>query len=63
MCRAMAIVLAAVMPLFLEVIADLTLGQLAFFKALLPMLLHDHGRLTAMALNLLVAEYLLRQKA
>jgi len=63
MCRAMAIVLAAVTPLFLDVIATFTLGQLAFFKALLPMLLHDYGRLTAMALNLLVAEYLLRQKA
>lgn len=63
MCRATAIVLAAVTPLFLEVVAAFTLGQLAFFKALLPSLLHDYGRLAAMALNLLVAEYLLRQKA
>lgn len=63
MCRAMAIVLAAVTPLFLEVIAAFTLGQLAFFKVLLPELMHDYGRIAAMALNLLVEEYLLSQKA
>jgi uncharacterized membrane protein len=63
MYRAMAIVLAAVTPLFLGVIADLTLGQLVLFKTLLPSLMHDYGRLAGMLLNLLVAQWLLRQKA
>lgn len=62
MYRAVAIALASVTPLFLEVIADISLGQLAMFKPVLPSLLHDYDRLVAVGLNLLIVQWLLRQQ-
>lgn len=61
MYRAVAIALGAVTPLFLEVIATISLGQFAVFKPVLPSLLHDYDRLVAIGLNLLIARWLLRR--
>ncbi|RVU31964.1 DUF2306 domain-containing protein [Rheinheimera riviphila] len=60
-CRAVAITLAALTPLFIEVVADLTLGQMVAIKPLLAPFFYDYGRLLGMGLNLLVAECLLRK--
>jgi len=62
MCRAVAMTLAAVTPLFIEVIAQLTLGQVVALKPWLAPFFHDYGRLLGMGLNLLLVEWLLRSK-
>jgi len=62
MCRAVAMTLAAVTPLFVEVIAELTLGQGAAFKPWLAPFFHDYSRWLGIGLNLLIAELLLRKK-
>lgn len=61
MYRAVAISLAAVTPLFIEVVAVLTLGQIEAFKPFLAQLLHDYGRLIALCFNLLIAQLLLQK--
>ncbi len=60
MYRAVAITLAAVTPLFIEQVAELTLGQLALFKPLLTPFFHDYSRFLGMLVNLFVAQWLLR---
>ncbi|WP_082971544.1 DUF2306 domain-containing protein [Rheinheimera sp. SA_1] len=62
MCRAVAVTLAALTPLFIEVVADLTLGQVAAIKPLLAPFFYDYGRWLGIGLNLLLAECLLRNK-
>lgn len=62
MYRAVAISLAVVTPLFIEVLAVLTLGQVETLKPFLAQLLHDYDRLIGLATNLLVAEWLIRTK-
>lgn len=61
MCRAVAITLAAVTPLFVEVIAELTFGQVAALKPWLEPFFHDYSRLLGIAGNLLIAEWLLNK--
>ncbi len=60
MYRAVAITLAVVTPLFIQAIAELTLGQLALFKPLLAPFFYDYSRLLGMLVNLLVAQWLLQ---
>ncbi len=60
MYRAVAITLAAVTPLFIEAVAELTLGQFALFKPLLTPFFYDYSRFLGMVINLLVAQWLLR---
>lgn len=62
MCRAVAMTLAAVTPLFVEVIAELTFGQVAALKPWLVPFFHDYSRWLGIGLNLLIAEWLLRKK-
>lgn len=62
MYRAVAVSLSVVTPLFLEVVAVLTIGQVEAFKPFLVQFLHDYGRLIALCINLLIAELLLRKK-
>lgn len=62
MCRAVAITLAALTPLFIKLVADLTLGQVAVIKPLLAPFFHDYDRLLGISLNLLITEWLLRKK-
>jgi len=62
MYRAVAVSLAVVTPLFIEILAALTLGQAETFRPLLAQLLHDYDRLTGLAINLLIAEWLIRTK-
>ena len=62
MYRAVAISLAVVTPLLIEVLAALTLGQVETFRPLLVQLFHDYDRLIGLAINLLIAEWLLRTK-
>lgn len=61
MCRAVAITLAAVTPLFVEAIAELTFGQVAALKPWLAPFFHDYSRLLGIAGNLLIAEWLLNK--
>jgi hypothetical protein len=63
MYRAVAITLAAVTPLFIEAVAELTLGQLALFKPLLTPFFYDYSRFLGMVINLLVAQWLLQLPA
>lgn len=63
MCRAVAMTLAAVTPLFVQVIAELTVGQVAALKPWLAPFFHDYGRLLGIGLNLLLVEWLLHRKA
>lgn len=60
MYRAVAITLAVVTPLFIEALAELTLGQLALFKPLLTPFFYDYSRFLGMLVNLFVAQWLLR---
>ncbi|MEX0738585.1 MAG: DUF2306 domain-containing protein [Pseudohongiella sp.] len=60
MYRAVAITLAVVTPLFIEILAVLTLGQVDTLGPLLAQLLHDYDRLIGLGANLLVAEWLIR---
>lgn len=62
MYRAVAITLAVVTPLFVEILAVLTLGQVDTLRPFLAQLLHDYDRLIGLAINLLVAEWLIRTK-
>jgi hypothetical protein len=62
MFRAVAITLAVVTPLFIEVLATLTLGQVAAFKPWLAPFLHDYDRLVGLCVNLLIVQRLLREK-
>lgn len=62
MCRAVAMTLAVVTPLFVEVIAELTLGQVAAVKPWLAPFFHDYGRLLGIGLNLWIVEGLLKDK-
>ncbi len=60
MYRAVAITLAAVTPLFIEAMAELTLGQFALFKPLLTPFFYDYSRFLGIVINLWVAQWLLR---
>lgn len=62
MCRAVAITLAALTPLFIKLIADLTLGQIGAIQPLLTPFFHDYDRLLGIGLNLLLVQWLLREK-
>ena len=62
MCRAVAITLATITPLFIEVMVGLSLGQIAAIKPSLAVFFHDYGRLLGISLNLLIGEWLMRQK-
>ncbi len=62
MCRAVAITLAALTPLFIKLAADLTLGQISAIQPLLTPFFHDYDRLLGIGLNLLLVEWLLRKK-
>lgn len=59
--RALAITLGAVTYLFVEVAVSLTLGQIDGLKPFLANLLHDYGRITAIIINLVIAELLVKQ--
>lgn len=59
--RAMAITLGAITYLFVEVVFSLTLGQIEGVKPMMAELLHDYGRITAVVINLVIAEYLIKQ--
>lgn len=59
--RAMAITLGAITYLFVEVVFGLTLGQIQGLKPMLADLLHNYGRVTAVVINLVVAEHLIKQ--
>lgn len=61
MCRAVAMTLAAVTPLFVEAIAELPLGQVSGIQPWLAPFFHDYGRLLGMAGNLLVVEWWLKK--
>lgn len=63
MYRAVAITLAVVTPLFIEAMAELTIGQLALFKPFLTPFFHDYSRLLGILVNLLVAQWLLQVPA
>lgn len=60
MYRAVAITLAVVTPLFIEVLAVFTLGQVETFRPFLAQLLHDYDRLIGLVINLVIAEWLIR---
>ncbi|MBU0912041.1 MAG: DUF2306 domain-containing protein [Gammaproteobacteria bacterium] len=62
MYRSVAVSLAVVTPLFIEIVAVLTIGQVEAFKPFLVQFLHDYDRLIALCINLLIAELLLRKK-
>ena len=61
MIRAIAITLAAVTYLFVEITFSLTLGQIESLKPLIINLLYDYGRFIAIVGNLIVAEYLIKR--
>ena len=54
--RALAITLGAVTYLFVEIAFSLTLGQIEGLKPMLAGLLYDYGRITAVVVNLMIAE-------
>ncbi len=67
-CRAIAITLAAVTPLFVEAISFLLFGQLENIFAVISQFQHNYGRLIGIAINLTIVEYIffkdaLKQKA
>ena len=57
--RAMAVTLGAITYLFIEITFILTLGQIDGFKPLILELLHNYGRIVAVAVNLLIAQRLI----
>ncbi|MDQ2078210.1 DUF2306 domain-containing protein [Marinimicrobium sp. ABcell2] len=59
MCRAVAITLAVVTPLFIEPLLYLFFNGLENTYAVLQQLQHDYGRLLGMAINLFLVEYVL----
>jgi len=58
MFRAVAITLAVITPLFVEVIMFLLFGQLENIFTVINQLQHDYGRLVGMAINLAIVEYI-----
>lgn len=58
MIRAVAITLAAVTPLFVDMILFLLFGQLENVFAVISQLQHDYGRLVGIAINLTIVEYI-----
>jgi hypothetical protein len=63
MCRAVAITLAAVTPLFVEAISFLLFGQLENTFAVISQFQHDYGRLVGIAINLTIVEYIFFKEA
>ena len=61
--RALAITLGAVTYIFVEVAFSLTLGQIEGLKPLIIDFLHNYGRITAIVVNLFIAEYLIKRLA
>lgn len=59
--RALAITLAAITYLFVEVAFSLTLGQIDGLKPLIAVFLYDYGRIVAILFNLAIAEKLIKQ--
>ena len=59
--RAIAITLGAVTYLFVELVVSLTLGQIDGFKAMLAQWLFQYGRITAIILNLIIAQWIIKQ--
>lgn len=59
MCRAVAITLGVVTPLFVELLLYLAFNSLDDTVAVLQKLQHDYGRLLGMAINLAIVEYAL----
>lgn len=63
MYRAVAITLAIVTPLLIQVVVLFTLGQIELLKPLAAQFLHDYERLIALGMNLFIAERLLRNNS
>lgn len=62
MARAVAVTLAVVTPLFLEVILSLFINAGSPIRELAISILHDYDRLIGLVLNVLVVEVLMAKK-
>ena len=62
MARAVAITLAAVTPLFVDVVIMVLFGTFDHLLELMTQLQYDYGRLLGMAINLTIAEVFMRKK-
>ncbi|NMP30663.1 DUF2306 domain-containing protein [Thalassotalea sp. M1531] len=63
MARAVAVTLAAVTPLFVELLSVVLFSHFEQFFAVLTKLQYDYGRLLGMAINLAIAEIIISKKA
>lgn len=58
--RAVAVTLGAITYLFVEVVLLLTVGQIGELKPMLLEFLHQFGRITAVMINIIAAEFMIR---
>jgi len=62
MARAVAIVLAAITPLFIDILILIIFSDLEVIFKMLTQFQYDYGRLLGIAINLFIVETIMRKK-
>ena len=63
MARAVAIVLAAITPLFIDILILLVFSDFKAMYSMLTQFQYDYGRLLAVIINLAIVEFFMSRKA